>query len=104
MKKHERKFCKSGRIKINSEDQKRVADKDGRFPCRKCNQTFKTKPIVKVHEKKSCKGEEALANKKGRLANENEIFQCKHCTQTFKSKCNVKRHETKSCKNRRSGV
>ena len=105
LKKHERKFCKSGSIKINSEDQKRVANKDGRFPCRKCNHTFKTKPIVKVHEKKSCKGKEAPANKKRRLAHENEIFQCIHCTQTFNSKCNLKRHEKKSCKKTRgSGV
>ena len=53
LKKHEKKFCKSGSIKINSEDQRRVANKNGRFPCRKCNRTFKTLPIVKVHEKKS---------------------------------------------------
>ena len=90
---------------MNSEDQRRVANKDGRFPCRKCNRTFKTNPIVKVHEKKSCKGKEAPANKKRRLANENEIFQCIHCPQTFNSKCNLKRHEKKYCKkNRGSGV
>ena len=54
MRKHENKFCQRGSIKIK-EQRIRVPNKDGRFPCKNCNQTFKTKPIVKVHEKKSCK-------------------------------------------------
>ena len=96
MKKHEKKFCKSGYSKINSEDRRRVANENGKFPCRKCNQEFKTKPIVKIHEKKSCKGKEALANKKG-------IFSCKYCIQTFSFGTNKLRHE-KICKNRPEGV
>jgi len=96
VKKHEKKFCKSGYIKINSEDQRRVANENGKFPCRKCNQEFKTKPIVKIHEKKSCKGEEALAKIKG-------ISSCRYCNQTFSFGSNKLRHE-KICKKRPEGV
>ena len=90
LKKHEKKFCKSGSIEMNSKDQRRVANNNGRFPCRKCNQTFKTKPIVKIHEKKSCKGEKALAKIEG-------IFSCGYCNQTFSFGSNKLRHE-KICK------
>ena len=77
---------------MNPEDQKRDENKDGRFPCRKCNKTFKTKLIVKIHEKKSCKGEEeGLENKK-------ERFSCRHCPQTFSFDTNKLRHEKKRCK------
>ena len=81
---------------MNSEDQRRVSNDNGKFPCRKCNQEFKTKTIVKIHEKKSCKGKEALANKKG-------IFSCKYCIQTFSFGTNKLRHE-KICKKRPEGV
>ena len=106
----------------------RVANIYGRFPCNYCHQTFKTEVIVRIHEKKSCKGgssyqnDEILANENGRLTNQvvgrlekkvskngftyqkyeivdKKRIPCESCNQTFSTINNMKRHKnTASCK------
>ena len=72
----------------------RPANIYGRFPCNYCPLTFKTKIIVRMHEKKSCKG--SYQNDEI-LSNENGKFLCKNCNTEFGSKGTLKRHQQRSC-------
>ena len=47
-----------------SEIENRVANKNGRFPCKYCNQTFSKNIYVMSHEKKSCKKRKSNKTKK----------------------------------------
>ena len=100
LKKHEKKFCRSGSIKMNSEDQKIVANEYGRFLCSSCNQTFSSKTNLNKHKKNSCKSGSIKMNSEDqrRVANDNGRFPCRKCNQEFKTKTIVKIHEKKSCK------
>ena len=100
LKKHEKKFCKSGSIEMNSEDQKIVANKDGRFLCSICNQTFSHKGNLKKHEKKFCRSGSIKMNSEDQkiVANEDGRFLCSSCNQTFSSKTNLNKHKKFSCK------
>ena len=67
-----------------------IANENGRYPCRNCNQTFKYKAHARRHEKKNCKNEFTTPDinyKNNELVtNENGRFQYKNCNQTFKLK------------------
>ena len=41
--------------KVRCEIKDKVANKNGRFPCKYCNQTFSKNKYLMSHEKKSCK-------------------------------------------------
>ena len=82
-----------------TEDQNKkiISNKNGRFPCRKCNKTFSLKIQARRHEKRSCKGQFTYQNKKI-VSNETERFPCSNCNQTFSSKNGARRHRM-NCKN-----
>ena len=92
LKKHEKKFCKSGSIENNSEDQKRVAKKYERFVCSICDQTFSTKGNLKKHEKKFCKSGSIEMK---RVEIKGGPLLCSSCNKTFSSKTNLNKHQKK---------
>ena len=100
LKKHEKKFCKSGSIEMNSEDKIRVANKDGRFLCSSCNQTFSSKGNLMKHEKKFCRSGSIKMNSEDQKIVEikDGRFLCSSCNQTFSTKTNLNKHEKVSCK------
>ena len=77
-----------------------ITNREGSFPCRKCDKTFSLKIHARRHEKRSCKGISSNYQNVKIIVNENGRFSCSYCNKTYSLKEHVRRHVKNSCKNR----